>query len=105
MASRPLAASVDMPAAGDKFDLYREALVVECDTLWSEDAARLVPDPTVRAQIEQRLHAEPAQAAVLHYLRLYTGFCRRITVTVDDLKRLGVVQGGEAPAGEASQDG
>mgnify|MGYP000489442714 CR=1 FL=1 len=47
-----------MPAAGDKFDLYREALVVEHDALWSEEAARLVPDPTVRAQIEQRLHSE-----------------------------------------------
>jgi len=30
-----------MPAAGDKFDLYREALVVEHDALWSEEAARL----------------------------------------------------------------
>ena len=34
------------------------------------------------------LHAEPARAAEIEYVRLYTGFCRRITVTQADLERL-----------------
>ena len=41
-----------------------------------------------REVMEKRLHAEPAQAAELEYVRLYTGFCRRITVTAADLERL-----------------
>ncbi len=95
-----------MPAPGDKFDLYREALVVEYDTLWPEEVAHLVPDLSARSEIEQRLHAEPAQAAMLHYLRLYTGFCRRITVTIEDLRRLGVVQGeGKQGEGESICEG
>ena len=35
-----------------------------------------------------RLHAEPARAAEIEYVRLYTGFCRQITVTPADLERL-----------------
>ena len=70
----------------DAFDIYREALVVETSTVWPEPLAQ--PGPAEREAIERRLHAEPAQAAELEYVRLYTGFCRRITVTAADLERL-----------------
>ena len=92
-----------MPTASDKFDPYREALVVESDTIWAEDAAEAVCDPARRAEIESQLHAQPAQATMLHYLRLYTGFCRRIIVTLEDLRRLGVVGPDATSTGETSR--
>ncbi len=70
----------------DKFDPYREALVVETKTIWPEGLAP--SDPAQRVQIEQRLQAEPAKAAELAYVRLYSGFSREITVTAADLERL-----------------
>ena len=70
----------------DRFDPYREALVVETSTIWPEDLAEL--DSQRRRQIEDRLHADPALAAQLRYVRLATGFCRQITVTAADLERL-----------------
>ena len=70
----------------DKFDPYREALVVENDTVWPEGLAHLTRDE--RRRIEDRLHADAAHAAELEYVRLPTGFCRRITVTAQDLERL-----------------
>jgi hypothetical protein len=72
----------------NQFDPYREALVVEQKTVWPPDVAEQVTDPARRARIEERLHAEPALAAELQYVRLATGFVREITVTADDLKRL-----------------
>lgn len=71
----------------EKFDPYREALVVETSTIWPEDCDPL--EPAEKARIEQALHADPARCAHLEYIRMHTGFCRRITVTADDLKRLG----------------
>ena len=68
------------------FDPYREALVVETATVWPAQFERV--GPAERTEIEKRLQAEPAQAAELEYVRLYTGFCRRITVTEADLQRL-----------------
>ena len=70
----------------DEFDPYREALVVETETLWSGESGEV--DPAKRGRIEARLHAEAEQAAKLVYVRLPTGFCRRITVTPQDLERL-----------------
>lgn len=70
----------------DKFDPYREALVVETYTVWPEGLADLSPDQQRR--IENRLHADAANAAEMEYVRLPTGFCRRITVTAQDLERL-----------------
>ncbi len=70
----------------DDFDPYREALVVEAVTVWPEELADV--DPAERGRVEQRLHAEPQEAADLEYVRLHTGFCRRITVTAEDLGRL-----------------
>ena len=70
----------------DKYDPYREALVIETDTVWPADLA--APAPAERGELEKRLHAEPDKAAQLDYVRLHAGFCRRITVTPADLERL-----------------
>ncbi len=71
---------------GDPFDPYREALVLETATVWPEELGQL--GPAQRQPIAERLHADPAQAAELEYVRLPTGFCRRITVTAADVERL-----------------
>ena len=71
---------------GDKYDRYREALVVETRTVWPDDLAGVGPDE--RERLERQLHAEPAEAAELAYVRLHTGFCRQITVTAEDVDRL-----------------
>ena len=70
----------------DKYDPYREALVVETVTIWPDELTS-VPEPQ-RLRIEQRLHAQPEQCANLEYIRVHTGFCRQITVTPDDLQRV-----------------
>jgi hypothetical protein len=70
----------------EPFDPYREALVVETRMIWPEDLPAV--DPARRQRIEQQLHAQPEKATGLEYVRLHTGFCRQITVTADDLKRL-----------------
>lgn len=71
----------------DKFDPYREALVVEQTTVWGDDFDDIqIGD---RAKIEQELHADPENASNLEYVRMHTGFSRQITVTDDDLTRLG----------------
>jgi hypothetical protein len=71
----------------EKFDPYRDALVVETETVWPADLPS-APVPAARAELERRLHVEPDKAAQLDYVRLYSGFCRRITVTPADLDRL-----------------
>jgi hypothetical protein len=71
---------------GDPFDPYREALVVETATVWPDELGPR--DAAPRESIARRLHADAAQAAELEYVRLATGFCRRITVTAADLARL-----------------
>lgn len=70
----------------DKFDPYREALVVETDTVWPEDLA--ATEPADRAEIEAALHADPENCAALEYVRGHTGFCRQITVTAEDVERV-----------------
>ena len=70
----------------DQYDPYRDALVVEAATVWPEEFAQL--DAVERARIEGSLQADPASAAELEYVRLSRGFCRRITVTAEDVKRL-----------------
>lgn len=75
----------------NKLDPYREALVVETKTLWPADLPNAPRDESTRRHIEQRLHAAPADAAELDYLRLPVGFVRKITVTSSDLERLGNV--------------
>jgi hypothetical protein len=69
------------------FDPYRDALVVEKSTVWPETLSN-IPAADDRQRIETKLHAEPSQAASLEYVRLATGFQRKITVTAEDLERL-----------------
>ncbi len=71
----------------DAFDPYREALVMETETVWPEEAANL--STAERSRIAHSLHEKPDQAGNLEYVRVHTGFCRRITVTPDDIRRVG----------------
>ena len=70
----------------DKFDPYREALVMEINTIWPAELVHL--PPAEKQRLEQRLHATPAECANLEYVRTHTGFCRTITVTPADVERL-----------------
>lgn len=70
----------------EKYDPYRDALVVETLTIWPADP--MAPAPAERTALEKRLHAEPDKAAQLEYVRLHAGFCRKITVTKADLERV-----------------
>ena len=70
----------------DKFDRYREALVVETVTDWPAEVNDM--DPATRDEIQRKLHADAAACSQLEYIRLPTGFCRKITVTTEDIKRL-----------------
>jgi hypothetical protein len=73
----------------NEFDPYREALVMEATTLWPEEYDTW--EPADRRRVEEQLHSEPEKAANLEYVRMHTGFQRQITVTPEDLERLGVV--------------
>ena len=71
---------------GEPVDPYREALVVETYTVWPEELNDI--DEEKRKRIEGQLHAQPDKAAELEYVRLHTGFGRKITVTEEDLQRV-----------------
>lgn len=71
----------------DKFDPYREALVMETDTVWPAELSDV--SPAKRSQIEQALHKDPANCDSILYVRTHTGFCRQITVTAADVDRVG----------------
>lgn len=71
----------------DKFDPYREALVVETNTVWPDEYASL--EPSRKERIENALHADAQNCTQLEYIRLHTGFCRQITVTPEDVRRAG----------------
>ena len=71
----------------DKFDPYREALVMETSTIWPAEYDDLPAAEKVR--LELQLHAKPDACGQLEYVRTHTGFCRQITVTPADLARLG----------------
>lgn len=68
------------------FDPYREALVVEANTIWPEEFSNLTL--AEKAALEVKLHNTPKDAAELDYTRLHTGFARDITVTEADLARV-----------------
>ncbi len=70
----------------DEFDPYREALVVETATVWPAACAHV--EHGRRPALEEKLHADPAACAQLEYIRIHTGFCRRITVTPADVARV-----------------
>jgi hypothetical protein len=70
----------------DKFDPYREALVMETNTVWPDEFASL--DVATKTRMEAALHADPASCAGLEYVRTHSGFCRTITVTSADVARV-----------------
>ena len=70
----------------DKFDPYREALVVETITVWPAESGNF--DPVKRAEMERKLHADASTCANLEYIRVPTGFCRRMTATPADIARV-----------------
>lgn len=70
----------------DKYDPYREALVIESVTIWPPDLGPV--EPALRVRAEELLHRQAQQAGDLKYVRLHSGFRREITVTPDDLKRI-----------------
>ena len=70
----------------DKFDPYREALVMELATVWPEEYDGW--EASDKAQFEKLLHENPEEAADMEYVRQHTGFCRQITVTPEDIERL-----------------
>lgn len=70
----------------DKFDPYREALVVEENTIWPEGYESI--DLDERQRIERALHEAPENASQLSYVRVHSGFCRQISVTEDDIERV-----------------
>ncbi len=70
----------------DTFDPYREALVMETNTLWPAELAA-IPEAEKR-RIERALHADASACSQLEYVRVYTGFCRTITVTPADVERV-----------------
>ena len=71
----------------DKFDQYREALVMETETKWPTEYDHL--DEGEKVRLAAILHADPEQVNELAYVRTHTGFCREITVTEDDITRMG----------------
>jgi hypothetical protein len=72
----------------DTFDPYREALIMETETLWPDEFAAI---PVVtKNKVAEKLHAAPDKCAQLNYVRVHTGFRREITVTQADLDRVGL---------------
>jgi hypothetical protein len=71
----------------DPYDPYREALVMETETIWPAEYADL--PAAEKVTLEGKLHADPAACSNLVYVRTHTGFCRQITVTPADVVRLG----------------
>ncbi len=72
----------------DPFDPYREALVMETSTVWPAELDTY--EAADRNRVSAALHADPAKAAHLTYVRTHTGFCRQIVVTEADLARIKV---------------
>ncbi|MFZ5829696.1 MAG: hypothetical protein ACOY3P_06400 [Planctomycetota bacterium] len=72
----------------DKFDPYRESLVVEHVTIWPEGSGQWSLTAAERERIESQLRTDSASANHLTYVRVYTGFRREITVTPADVERV-----------------
>ena len=69
----------------DKFDPYREALIMETLTTWPEDCDL---DQRQKDKIAAALHADPENASGLAYVRMHTGFRREIAVSQEDIERV-----------------
>jgi len=70
----------------DKFDPYREALIMETLTEWPAEFDEL--DAGEKYRIATRLHADAENCANLEYIRVHTGFCRKIVVSAEDVERV-----------------
>ncbi len=70
----------------DKFDPYREALIMETQTEWPAEYEDL--EPAEKLRIATKLHADPKSCAHLEYVRVHTGFCRKIVATAEDIERV-----------------
>jgi len=71
----------------DTFDPYRERLIIETETVWPAELDTYSVQQ--KARLDMKLHSEPDKAANLEYVRLHTGFLRKITGTQADLDRVG----------------
>ncbi len=71
----------------DTFDPYRESLIMETTTVWPDEYDEM--EPAEKERIAQALHADPENCVQIEYVRVHTGFCRQITVTPDDIQRVG----------------
>ncbi len=76
----------------NEYDPYREALVVEESTVWPDEYDGW--DESDKEKVGVLLHASPDEAAEMRYERQHTGFSRVITVTAEDLERVGVHEAG-----------
>jgi hypothetical protein len=70
----------------DEFDPYREALVVETNTIWPDEFRDL--PAAEKDRLHPLLHASAKDCKQVEYVRLHTGFCRTITATAEDLQRV-----------------
>ena len=74
----------------DKFDPYRESLIMETRTVWPDEYEEFQSlNDNDKRRIEAALHADPESCGGLEYVRVHSGFCRTITVTPEDLERIG----------------
>jgi hypothetical protein len=46
-------------------------------------------EPAEKTRISQSLHSDPENCPQLEYVRVHTGFCRQVTVTPEDIERVG----------------
>ena len=58
--------------------------------LAQEEAEAFIKKLIDRGEIADKLHADAAACSQLEYVRVPTGFCRKITVTAEDIERVGL---------------
>lgn len=75
-------------AKENQFDDKRETLVVECKTTWTEEQRKKYPE-NEREHLAGLLHSTPKEAKKMVYVRTTTGLIRHISVTDEDLARIG----------------
>ena len=73
-------------ATYSKYDARVDDLVVEALTHWDPAVGKLTDGD--REWLSAAVHRNPELASKIEYERAHTGFCREITVTVEDIQRL-----------------
>ena len=73
-------------AAHSKYDARVDALTIESLTSWDPAVGKLSDED--RKWLSAAVHRNPELASKISYERAHTGFCREITVTVEDIQRL-----------------